>query len=163
MGLDPGSNALTGWVIGGSTFVVWSKDPAFAQDGSFYITFASLNGTISQAIATIPGELYTLSFYANAPVDRYEPRSIGIDVPGHSYFVNSTTGWDLINVPAFTATTTTSTITFTGLRSGLDGYFGYLDNINVDGKANNVPIPGAIWLLGSGLIGLAGLRRKFQK
>jgi hypothetical protein len=26
-----------------------------------------------------------------------------------------------------------------------------------------VPIPGAVWLLGSGLIGLAGLRRKFRK
>ncbi len=28
---------------------------------------------------------------------------------------------------------------------------------------NAVPIPGAIWLLGSGLIGLAGIRRKFGK
>jgi hypothetical protein len=26
-----------------------------------------------------------------------------------------------------------------------------------------VPIPGAVWLLGSGLIGLAGLRRRFKK
>lgn len=26
-----------------------------------------------------------------------------------------------------------------------------------------VPVPGAIWLLGSGLIGLVGLRRKFRK
>ena len=28
---------------------------------------------------------------------------------------------------------------------------------------NPVPIPGAIWLLGSGLIGLVGIRRKFKK
>ena len=28
-------------------------------------------------------------------------------------------------------------------------------------KVNNVPIPGAIWLLCSGLIGLAGIRRNF--
>jgi hypothetical protein len=28
---------------------------------------------------------------------------------------------------------------------------------------NTVPIPGAVWLLGSGLLGLAGLRRKFRK
>jgi hypothetical protein len=27
---------------------------------------------------------------------------------------------------------------------------------------NPVPIPGAVWLLGSGLVGLAGLRRKFR-
>lgn len=30
-------------------------------------------------------------------------------------------------------------------------------------EASPVPIPGAIWLLGSGLIGLAGIRRKFRK
>ena len=27
---------------------------------------------------------------------------------------------------------------------------------------NKVPLPGAVWLLGSGLVGLAGLRRKFR-
>jgi hypothetical protein len=28
---------------------------------------------------------------------------------------------------------------------------------------NNVPLPGGIWLLGSGLVGFLGLRRKFRK
>ncbi|MCX5806209.1 MAG: hypothetical protein NT010_09125 [Proteobacteria bacterium] len=28
---------------------------------------------------------------------------------------------------------------------------------------STVPIPGALWLLGSGLVGLAGLRRRFKK
>ena len=37
------------------------------------------------------------------------------------------------------------------------GYFG-ADNIEVNG--NPVPVPAAFWLLGSGLIGLAGLRRR---
>jgi len=31
------------------------------------------------------------------------------------------------------------------------------------GSWSVVPIPGAVWLLGSGLVGLVGLRRKFQK
>ncbi len=31
------------------------------------------------------------------------------------------------------------------------------------GNSPVVPIPGAVWLLGSGLIGLAGIRRKFRK
>ena len=31
------------------------------------------------------------------------------------------------------------------------------------GEFTGVPIPGAVWLLGSGLVGLVGIRRKFQK
>lgn len=33
---------------------------------------------------------------------------------------------------------------------------------NLTQNCNPVPIPGAVWLLGSGILGLAGLRRKFQ-
>jgi hypothetical protein len=33
----------------------------------------------------------------------------------------------------------------------------------IDGNAANVPIPSAVWLLGSGLAGIAGLRRKSRK
>jgi len=36
----------------------------------------------------------------------------------------------------------------------------YLNEIDFYG--NPVPIPGAIWLLGSGLIGIIGIRRKFK-
>ena len=32
-----------------------------------------------------------------------------------------------------------------------------------NGSVNVVPVPAAIWLFGSGLIGLAGVRRKFKK
>jgi len=37
-----------------------------------------------------------------------------------------------------------------------------VDNI-VIAEAPSVPIPGAVWLLGSGLIGITGLRKKFDK
>ena len=36
-------------------------------------------------------------------------------------------------------------------------------NINFDFNVSPVPIPGAAWLLGSGLIGLVGIRKKFKK
>lgn len=37
-----------------------------------------------------------------------------------------------------------------------------LGSITCEDQASSVPIPGAVWLLGSGLIGLWGLRRKFS-
>jgi hypothetical protein len=37
------------------------------------------------------------------------------------------------------------------------------DLLAVEALNSAVPIPGAIWLLGSGLIGFVGLRRKFRK
>jgi hypothetical protein len=36
-------------------------------------------------------------------------------------------------------------------------------DIDAVGAISSVPIPAAFWLLGSGLIGLVGIRRKFQK
>lgn len=44
---------------------------------------------------------------------------------------------------------------------GPEGAGGTLD-LTVTYTHTPVPIPGAVWLLGSGLVGIAGLRRKFQ-
>jgi hypothetical protein len=48
---------------------------------------------------------------------------------------------------------------FLALNDG-EGNYGKFDNISVNGSP--VPIPGAVWLLGSGLVGLVGLRRKYR-
>ena len=42
--------------------------------------------------------------------------------------------------------------------TGSDG----LDDTKVYAKVSSVPIPGAIWLFGSGLIGIVGIRRKLK-
>jgi hypothetical protein len=47
-----------------------------------------------------------------------------------------------------------------GLSPGLFPDAGYF---LVRNSAAPVPIPGAVWLLGSGLIGLIGIRRRFKK
>jgi hypothetical protein len=39
----------------------------------------------------------------------------------------------------------------------------YLDKTQLHIEQSAVPIPAAVWLLGSGLLGLAGLRRRFKK
>lgn len=45
------------------------------------------------------------------------------------------------------------------------GFTGGGDGYDIDGvvATNQVPIPAAVWLLGSGLLGLVGLRRRFGK
>ncbi len=48
------------------------------------------------------------------------------------------------------------------LNAGGDGRWG-IDNIEYGQKAAPVPIPAAAWLLGSGLVGLVAIRRKFTK
>ena len=65
-------------------------------------------------------------------------------------------------------TTATYVMTFSGDPGDLSGFYIRLQNLGLDGKGSlkapetYVPIPGAVWLLGSGLIGLVGLRRKMS-
>lgn len=40
---------------------------------------------------------------------------------------------------------------------------GGVNNLYLEIQAEPIPIPGAVWLLGSGLIGIAGVRKKFKK
>jgi len=48
------------------------------------------------------------------------------------------------------------------LIHSLDGPWTFVDEVDFyQGAA--VPVPGAVWLLGTGLLGLLGLRRKFRK
>ena len=47
--------------------------------------------------------------------------------------------------------------------SGLATAGANFDYFDMDFKTTPVPIPAAIWLLGSSLVGLAGIRRKFKK
>jgi len=39
----------------------------------------------------------------------------------------------------------------------------WIDHLKLYGETTAVPIPGAVWLLGSGLIGLVGIRRRFKR
>jgi hypothetical protein len=61
-----------------------------------------------------------------------------------------------ITIPGVTSASTLSHVVF---QFGTDDGHNLITGV----VSSPVPIPGAVWLLGSGLIGLAGIRRRFRK
>ena len=114
---------------------------------------------LTQNISTTPGQSYAVSFrLANADIwkdSAFVARWNGAETI-HLYDES----WDTMPYTYFSytgvATGSLTTIEF-GFQYNPLG-FG-LDDVSVTAA----PIPGAIWLLGSGLIGLIGMRRKFKK
>jgi len=69
--------------------------------------------------------------------------------PALVYFTLPATGW--------------YTVAVGGFASDGEGPYGYeLAMVSDPPDINNVPVPAAVWLLGSGLLGLLGLKRKFS-
>lgn len=73
-------------------------------------------------------------------------------------YIDTTVGWDSAT---FTGTITTFQPRWfaVGLEAGVTGHTGvaYFDNVDVTGVC--IPVPPAVWLFGSGLLGLVGWRR----
>jgi hypothetical protein len=90
------------------------------------------------------------------------------DIFAESYYIaqkNSATWlWSMLNTSNSETFNLTATVAAGDTIDFIVGQNYMYGNTPLDARINTVPLPGAVWLLGSGLLGLAGLGRwKFKK
>lgn len=180
-----GGGALTGWNVVGpigeavsivSTNFVQNGVAFHAESGNQWLDLTGFNNNstegVSQSIATTIGDVYQLSFWVGNTTGGGifgTTSTVNVQLNGSAFHsaTNSdldTTGlsWEQYTY-SFTATGLSTTLAFLNGDPGGDNSNG-LDNIVVTdlgpGTTNNVPEPATVGLLGAGLIGLVGIRRK---
>lgn len=157
---------FTGWTVSGDlTFTgvcdVSTCPGGFApQDGNYAAYFGPVGdtATISQMIATTPGDTYTLSFYLANPVGG-TPNFFSVTFGNSTFsFTNFGTafGWQQFEMTTV-ATGDETSLSFT-FRN--DPSYWFLDNVTVSQAGGTVPEPGTLALFGSGVLGIAGLARR---
>ena len=168
--LAVGDTTMTGWTVVDKQ-VAWIEQPAFGLNASAGIKFLDLTdysnavpfGGVTQSIATVVGQAYTLSFDLGSSSSYVLPSSVVAIVdagPGVSFLSSSpgSNNWESFSL-TFTATTSLTAITLTG-GSGTPGTFYVgLDNIDVS-AVSPVPEPAAMVLALAGIGTIAASRRR---
>ncbi len=157
---------FTGWVSTGINNIVTTTEGS--TDGIYAASFNGGNvagsGILSQSITTVIGNTYLLKLdygVFGAP----KTQNLQVELIGASTLLNQTLS-DEGNNPnifaefsfGFIANSTSTTLSFTDLTTSVESFGAdfVIDNISVSA----VPVPAAIWLFGSGLLGLAGVARR---
>ncbi len=159
---------FTGWTTGGNFGATGVTSGAFyvytgAEDGNFYAYLGPVgsDATLSQSFTTTPGQQYTFSFWLAAVGDNPSDFSASWDGSQAISLTNPNTGgvWQQYS---FTETGTGSDSITLSFRD--DPAYIALDNVSVSPTATGtVPEPSSFLLMGSGVLGLAGvIRRKFR-
>lgn len=170
--VNAGDVSITNWTVG-NTGVDWHNNAELKnpQNGNFLVDL-NLSGptsvTLSQSFATEIGATYKLTFFLAAP-NQNDSVNVSIKTIKDTLFSQGSSPNDNLvwgeKTLDFTATATSTTLTFSNTEK--TGYYWgpLLDNVSVEKTFTPIstPIPAAAWLFSSGFLGLAGIRRKIRK
>jgi hypothetical protein len=161
--VNAGTPGIASWTVGGVSVDLVSNiyNLNWGDDGRQAVDLAGTPGpgSVSQSVAdTVVGTSYQLSFFVSSNADQ------GSDFPG-SLTVSWGNLWSTVLDAPVPGTWTNYTFTLPG--TGSDTQLQFLTNLaTTQGplldmvSLQAVPIPAAVWLLGSGIVGLAVLKRR---
>jgi carbohydrate binding protein with CBM4/9 domain/PEP-CTERM motif-containing protein len=150
-GFEDGLSGWTATELGSSIYVIASPN-----SGQYAAVLANESASLSQTFATTPGEQYLLSFwlYNSGP-----PNYLQTLVNGTALSTQTDLSWQPYTASSltFVADSALTTLEFNE-GHGWTGNF-YLDDVSVD----PVPEPATLFLIGSGITGLMGVRLRRKR
>ncbi|UOA08655.1 VPLPA-CTERM sorting domain-containing protein [Methylobacter sp. S3L5C] len=130
------------------------------QNGEWYNGAGISDGidTLSQTLSTIAGNTYTLSYILRTEVTQ----NFSFVTNWGGATINTETSTNSPDATTYTfanllATSNSTVLSFSGWNNPKANHLSY---VNVTQQVAAVPVPAAVWLFGTGLLGLTGFARK---
>ena len=178
-----GSTAIPGWTVVGVDSALVSG--TFMQSGITFqakagvqwadlagVTSNSMTSGLSQDVATIAGQLYDLSFNVGSASDTsgqlFFATKVDLSIDGgtRTSYANPTAPHDMLDweffTVQFTATSNLTNLTFFN-GAAPNNFSTAFDDVSLTAHTSAAPEPGSVALVGLGLAGLFGVRRKLDK